>query len=169
MDLSAVENLNEQPRIRPVDSSHIADLMRIADETNLSPWTAQSYLEEMKNADAIMLRLISDDNRINGFVVGRIVQSGTIEAGPEAEIYNIAVTQSEQGKGLGQLLLDAFTAASTDRNAARIWLEVRESNAQAISFYQKNGFEKVQTRNHFYDNPREHAILMKRELKKAQG
>ena len=169
MDPTTAADLSESPRVRPVESCHIADLMRIADETNLSPWTAQSYLEEMKNSDAIMLRLVSDDNTISGFVVGRVVGGGSIENRAEAEIYNIAVTTGKQGKGLGQLLLDAFLQAAAERNAIRIWLEVRESNTTAIAFYAKNGFERIQTRNHFYDNPREHAILMRLELKKARG
>jgi ribosomal protein S18 acetylase RimI-like enzyme len=42
---------------------------------------------------------------------------------------------------------------------------VRESNRKAIAFYEKNGFESVQTRRHFYNDPREHAILMKLTLK----
>lgn len=161
--MQPLQNLTIQtaPRIRPVDSSHIADLIQIADETNLSHWSAQSYLDEMKNPDAIMFRLVTDDNLTIGFVVGRIVFGGILEQQLEGEMYNIAIRQSEQGRGLGQLLFDAFKAVCRDKKASGIWLEVRESNRKAISFYEKNGFSRVQTRNNFYDNPREHAILMR--------
>lgn len=156
-------------RIRRVDSSHIADLIRIGDETNLSPWTAQGYLDEMKNPDSIMLRLENDDNSTSGFIVGRFVIGGEIETVVDAEIYNIAVAEKEQRRGLGQLLLDSFVSDCRKRNTANIWLEVRESNKKAIAFYRKNGFERVQTRPSFYENPREHAILMRLTLEKLSA
>lgn len=152
-------------RIRPVEAPHIADLMRIAEETNLSPWSAQNYLDELKNPDSIMLRLVADDNSTLGFVVGRIVAGGKIRTQVDAEIYNIAVSCEDQGKGHGQALFDAFVANCGCKNARQIWLEVRQSNRQATAFYERNGFTLVQTRNHFYENPREHALLMKLDLK----
>jgi len=158
------ENIDTSARIRQVEASHIGDLMHIADETNLSHWSAQSYVAEMKNPAAIMLRLVAGDNSTIGFVVGRLVRGGAIEAHLEAEIYNIAVTASEHRRGHGQSLFDAFEAVCIEKEAATIWLEVRESNQTAIAFYEKNGFSRVQTRSHFYDNPREHAILMRRCL-----
>ena len=150
------------PRIRAVEVANIGELIRIGEETKLSPWTAQNYLDELKNDNAIMLRLISDDdNTLIGFVVGRLVLGGESEPTLDAEIYNIAVVELEQRKGCGQRLFDAFVDKCRDSGVANIWLEVRESNTKAIRFYERNGFCRVQTRNHFYENPREHAILMK--------
>lgn len=165
MNTLAQDLNSSRPRLRPVETSHIAELIRIADETNLSHWSAQNYLEEMKNADAILLRLVSTENKTIGFIVGRIVQGGEIEPQIDAEIYNVAITSDLQNQGLGQALFDAFCDECRLRNVITIWLEVRESNTNAIAFYNKNGFERVQTRNHFYENPREHAILMKLILK----
>lgn len=152
-------------RIRPVNVTHIADLIRIAEETNLSYWSAQSYLDEMKNPNSVMLRLEAADLSTIGFIVGRFVPGGGIEIATDAEIYNVAVIASEQGKGFGQHLFDAFVAVCRERGAATIWLEVRQSNKKAIRFYEKNGFKAVQTRQYFYENPREHAVLMKFILK----
>ena len=154
----------DDPRLKQVEAAHIGDLIRIGEETNLSPWSAQSYLEEMKNENSIMLRLVDEDNTIVGFIVGRIVAAGSMEKHVDAEIYNIAVIDSQQRTGCGQTLFDAFKVICSKRNAANIWLEVRESNEKAIKFYERNGFTRVQTRNHFYENPREHAILMRLNL-----
>ncbi len=159
------DNTEIYPRIRPVEASHIADLIRIGSETNLSTWTAQNYLDELQIAEAIMLRLESAVNETIGFIVGRIVQGGTIETEKDAEIYNVAVIDSEQGKGLGQLIFDAFVEKCHDLGVRNIWLEVRASNQKAIRFYEQSGFEHVQSRNNFYENPREHALLMKLILK----
>jgi ribosomal-protein-alanine N-acetyltransferase len=153
-------------RIRPIEPANIADLILIGEATGLSPWTAQNYLDELKNENAIMLRLVAeDDNSIIGFVVGRLVAAAETTDGLDAEIYNIAVVEPEQRKGCGQTLFDAFVGICGTRNVSTVWLEVRESNDKAIRFYQRNGFDPVQTRNHFYENPREHAILMRRKLK----
>ncbi|HEX3101268.1 MAG TPA: N-acetyltransferase [Pyrinomonadaceae bacterium] len=159
------ENNGIYPRIRPVDASHIADLIRIGEETNLSIWTAQNYLDELLVPESIMLRLESETNETIGFVVGRVVQGGTIETEIDTEIYNVAIIESEQRKGFGQRLFDAFAAKCRETGVANIWLEVRASNEKAIRFYAQNGFERVQSRNNFYENPREHALLMKLTLK----
>jgi ribosomal-protein-alanine acetyltransferase len=156
---------NQSPRIRPVEASRIGELIRLGEETNLSPWTADSYADELKNPDAIMLRLAGEDNSTLGFLVGRIVPGGEVEIRLDAEIYNIAVGEEHQRRGYGQQLFDAFIGICHEKGAANIWLEVRESNQRAIRFYEKNGFERVQSRSDFYDNPREHALLMRFVLK----
>jgi [ribosomal protein S18]-alanine N-acetyltransferase len=153
------------PRVRSIEAAHIGDLIRIGEETNLSPWSAESYLDEMKNVDAIMLRLVAENNSTIGFVVGRLVFGGREVPRREAEIYNIAIADAEQRQGLGQTLFEAFSTVCREREAVNIWLEVRESNHKALRFYERNGFVRVQTRPSFYENPREHAILMKLELK----
>jgi [ribosomal protein S18]-alanine N-acetyltransferase len=166
---SASTEPNISHRIRNAESSHVADMMRIARETNLSHWSAQSYLDEMRNPEAIMLRLIAEDNSLTGFVVGRLVKGGLVDTHIDGEIYNIAVTADKQRNGFGQILLDAFLVKCYERSANQVWLEVRQSNRKAIRFYEKNGFEHVQTRNHFYENPREHALLMRLDLENREG
>jgi ribosomal-protein-alanine N-acetyltransferase len=116
-----------------------------------------------------MLRLVADDNTVIGFVVGRVVTGGEMQTRRDAEIYNIAVIDSRQRTGCGQTLFNAFASICTVRDVANIWLEVRESNSRAIRFYERNGFTLVQTRNHFYDNPREHALLMRLVLKSYEA
>jgi len=165
MNLTTGENQAAHLRIRPVEVSHVGDLIRLGDETNLSPWTAQGYIDEMKNTDAIMLRLVSEENMTIGFIVGRTVIGGAIEPTTDAEIYNIAVAEIQQRQGCGQMLFDAFMLACSERGVANVWLEVRESNQRALSFYERNGFVRVQTRPFFYDDPREHAVLMKLRVK----
>lgn len=159
------DNKGHDLRIRAIDRSHIGDLIRIADETDLSPWSAQNYLDEFEMPGSVMLRLESEQNVTIGFVVGRIVGGGAIETEQQAEIYNIAIQETEQGKGFGQLLFDAFIAECKGNDVGSVWLEVRESNDKAKSFYKANGFEQVQSRNNFYNNPREAALLMKLVLK----
>lgn len=151
-------------RIRPIESSHIADLIRIADETNLNHWSAESYLDEIRNPHSVMMRLESESNLTIGFIIGRVVAAADDENALDAEIYNVGVETGEQRKGLGQVLIDAFTEACNTKCVRYIWLEVRESNKAAIKIYRRNGFEAVTIRKDFYNEPRENGILMRRNL-----
>ena len=157
----------DEVRMREVKACHVGDLIHIGDSVGLSPWTAENYLDELKNPDAVMLRLVSPENKTLGFIVGRLV--GSEASSIDAEIYNIAVKQSAQKKGNGQLLLNAFTEQCRGKGVRTIWLEVRESNSPAINFYQKNGFIFVQRRSHFYSNPREHGWLMSLNLMQTEA
>lgn len=53
-----------------------------------------------------------------------------------------------------------LTAAYNAAKAEKWYLEVRESNLGAISFYEKLGFERVGIRKNFYTAPTENAVLM---------
>lgn len=156
-------------RIRPIEASHVGELIRIGEETKLSPWSAQGYLDEIKNPTAVMLRLVDEENLILGFIVGRIIVGGEVQARLDAEIYNLAVIEQNQRKGLGQRLFDEFVAKCRGKGIVSIWLEVRESNLKAIKFYEKNGFKRVQTRPTFYSNPRENALVMRLILSESGG
>ena len=153
-----------ESRIRSIEAAHIGALIELAETTNLSPWTAQSYLDEIRDARSIMLRLETPGNAAIGFVIGRIVAAADDENAVDADIYNIAVSLTEQKRGHGQRLLDEFLTKCKLSHVRAVWLEVRESNDTAISFYKRNGFLAVTTRRHFYTNPPEHALLMRLDL-----
>lgn len=64
-----------------------------------------------------------------------------------AEINNIGVVEKFRRMGIAKALFDsAYNAAK----AEKWYLEVRESNLGAISFYEKLGFERVGMRKNFY-------------------
>ena len=60
--------------------------------------------------------------------------------------------------------LEAALGAFKARGVSRVYLEVRESNAAATMFYEKHGFRKKGTRNGYYRNPDEAAVLLERKL-----
>jgi [ribosomal protein S18]-alanine N-acetyltransferase len=155
-------------RLRPVESSNLADLIILAEATGLSPWTARCYLQELRDPNSIMLRLLGDDNGIVGFVVGRLVPAASESAESDAEIYNIAIRPSSQRKGSGDIIFRAFLEICSNKGVDNIWLEVRESNYTAISFYLQKGFSVIQKRPGFYSNPPDNALVMKLSVRKAK-
>jgi ribosomal protein S18 acetylase RimI-like enzyme len=122
--------------IGPIRASHIGDLISLAEETGLSPWTANNYLDELRNPRAIMLRLASDDNTTVGFIVGRLV-AGSEGPRPDAEIYNIAVWSDQQRKGHGQAMLDAFVSICRDHAVSSIWLEFDSTRKTVSSTFKR--------------------------------
>jgi ribosomal-protein-alanine N-acetyltransferase len=92
---------------------------------------------------------------IRGFLVARI-------AGDEAEILNTAVDPAHRRKGMASALLAAATSAAREQMIKNIYLEVRESNREAIAFYAKHGFAKTGQRRGYYNRPTENAVLMKK-------
>lgn len=148
-------------RFRQIESRNIAELIEIAQCAGLSHWSAQNYIDELKNPNAIMLRLESDANLTIGFIVGRIVPASDDELAVDAEIYNIAVVDAAKRQGNGQLLLDEFIGTCLTSNVRHLWLEVRASNAGAIAFYNANGFLPITRRRDSYNDPVEDGILMR--------
>ena len=57
--------------------------------------------------------------------------------------------RSEQGRGIGKLLLDRFSKDAASRGAGRLHLEVREGN-HALSLYERSGFTLIGRRRNYY-------------------
>jgi ribosomal-protein-alanine N-acetyltransferase len=134
----------------------IPDMQKIEIACELSPWTSAGYESELTRTDSAAFVARSDDGQAVGFLIGRIspAKSGV------AEIYNIGTLSQFRRLGIGKSLVDEFIAACRNMRVSHIWLEVRSSNRDAISFYSRNLFELSGLRRNFYENPREDAQLM---------
>jgi len=66
-----------------------------------------------------------------------------------------------RGRGLGRVLMDALIDVARRWGSERVFLEVRESNAAAISLYENSGFEVVGRTKGYFRNPREDALNMR--------
>ena len=81
----------------------------------------------------------------------------------EGNLDNIAVAPEFRRQGVADTLLSTLTGFARG-HLARLFLEVRASNAPALTLYRKYGFAEVGRRKNYYDNPREDAILMTWEI-----
>ena len=81
----------------------------------------------------------------------------------ELEVLNLFVEASDRRKGYGSRLLCWALADAEARGGREVFLEVRESNAAAICFYEKHGFHQNGRRPHYYQEPEEAALLMSRK------
>ena len=112
-------------------------------------WSFETYQKQLSNPDDISFLAIC-----NGEAAGFI--SVWCVCG-EAEINNIGVLEKSAEWALQKPFLTAHTMP---QRLKKWYLEVRESNLVAISFYEKLGFERVGMRKNFYTAPTENAVLM---------
>jgi len=118
-------------------------------------WSKESYDQAYSSGQIVLT--VEPNGQVCGFLVARII-------GDEAEILNMAVDKPHRRHGIGSTLLNAAISAAQAKNAKTIYLEVRESNSGAISFYGQHGFEKASERRGYYSRPTENAVVMKKRL-----
>ena len=157
--------MNTSPfTMHSIEARDIGDVIRLADECDLSPWSSNDYLEEAKRSDSTLLRLEDENNSTVGFLVGRRVLSASSKKQYDAEIYNLGVSKSLHRSGCGTMLLTNFLERCVVERVESVWLDVRVSNKSAISFYQKFGFSEFMIRYRFYTGPLEDGMVMKLAL-----
>lgn len=141
--------------IQPITGDYLLRIVEIQEATNLSTWKLEDYQQEIQRKDSVNFMAVINRKAV-GFIFMRLINPS------EAEIYNLAVQSGFRRQYLGnQLLQAAIKKAISQQNTKDIWLEVRESNLAAISFYIKNGFSIIGRRKNFYVRPVEDAILMR--------
>ena len=140
----------------PSDS---AAIRKLAIDARIDAWSEADYSDEMSRPDSFVLTS-TDSGVLAGFVVARIVP-GTTEENPDADLYNIAVDPAVKRQGIGTKLLVGLLERLAIRGVRNVWLEVRESNYEAISFYERHGFTGEVTRPNFYVNPADNAVIMR--------
>ena len=79
------------------------------------------------------------------------------------DILNVAVSPDHQGCGIGRALLTELEQRLRQQGVTEVLLEVRPSNAPAIALYTSLGFIQVGRRPNYYLNPREDALILKKE------
>ena len=87
--------------------------------------------------------------------------------GGDADLLVIALVRKYRGKGISSRLLDSLLERLQQLEVERLFLEVRASNASAIKFYNKVGFEKIGIRKNYYplgQNIREDALLFRIDI-----
>jgi len=80
----------------------------------------------------------------------------------EAEILNLAVKLSYRRRGIGAELVRHLVSEWGQQGSPRVFLEVRESNAGAITLYEQLGFRQVGRRKAYYSLPVEDALVLER-------
>jgi ribosomal-protein-alanine N-acetyltransferase len=133
-------------------------VLAIEQQVYSHPWTAGQFRDALA-AGYHPLALWQGD-RVCAYLVAMLGVD-------EVHLLNIAVAPAHQGQGLATRLLDALCAWSRAQGAQWLWLEVRESNLQALQVYEHHGFRRVGLRKDYYPagrTQREAAVVMSLSL-----
>ena len=153
-ELGQVRARPEIRRLRADDAQAVAEILRQSPQAVFWPEASVKEVLEWKGSLGIVIEA-------NGKVVGFLIGRQTIE---EAEVLNLAVVPGSRRKGMGGALLQAAVEEFRTCGANRVYLEVRESNAAGIAFYEKHGFGKAGRREGYYRDPVETAIIMQKRF-----
>jgi ribosomal-protein-alanine N-acetyltransferase len=145
----------------------IPAILDISIECGLCLWSADAYRAEIIRDDAIMIKLADAEKEVLGFAVGRIFEVGRDLF--TVELTNIGLRQTIRNQGFGTILLKAFLEKCRHIGVSSVILEVRQSNAPAIAFYRKFGFDTTGRRRGFYSAPFEDALTMRLDLDRAEA
>jgi len=139
--------------ILPLSSEHLDQAWMIERSAHSHPWS-ETMIRDLNSRGACHHVLVVGDDVVGYFYAQNIVG--------EVTLLNIAVNPSEQGKGYGRQLMDAFLDICQQSQAESAWLEVRESNIGAFSLYESMGFNEVDRRINYYPTAtgKEDAIIM---------
>jgi ribosomal-protein-alanine acetyltransferase len=139
-------------------------------------WTEQQYRQLFETGGAERLALVAETPfaandeatkyeaaapQAGASILGFLI---TQHIAPEWELENIVVASSARRQGVGNRLLHALLAAARETDSHTVFLEVRESNADARHLYEKAGFEPAGRRKSYYTNPPEDAVLYRLTL-----
>ncbi|MBR5021913.1 MAG: ribosomal protein S18-alanine N-acetyltransferase [Oscillospiraceae bacterium] len=135
------------------DVSAIAELERLCFS---DPWSENSIASEVANP--LSYWLVAE---VDGVVAGYVGSQTVLDA---SDMMNLAVSPDYRRQGIGQALVEALVEYLRENKVIALLLEVRVSNAPAIALYKSLGFELVGCRPKYYHNPREDALILRKEL-----
>ncbi len=81
----------------------------------------------------------------------------------EFELLDLGTDPTFRRRGVGRALLDALLGQARARGASAVYLEVRPSNAAALSLYRAAGFTDLARRPRYYPDG-EDALLLRYEV-----
>lgn len=132
--------------------SQIAALERVCFS---EPWSEGSIAGELNNPLSLWLVCVE-----NGTVLG-YVGSQTVLG--ETDMMNVAVSPEARRKGIAERLISELVEQLRKQKSHCLTLEVRASNVPAIALYQKLEFIQVGRRPNYYHNPKEDALILRKE------
>ncbi len=134
--------------IRDADRQDVAAIAMLESACFSDPWPEDFIVRRLGRI------LVAEQE---GFFLGYAALDAVLD---EGSLDSIAVTPEHRRQGVADALLTAAADWGRARKLRFITLEVRAGNGPAIALYEKHGFAPVGRRPHYYEKPREDAILM---------
>ena len=141
-------------RARPGD---LPALMAIETRAFAHPWSEDMLARELDHDWSTVLVAEGPGGAPVGFAIFWTIQD-------EIHLLDVAVDPDHRRQGVATALLRGLVDGARARQAARVLLEVRRSNAGAQALYRGQGFAATGVRPRYYVPDREDAVLMELAL-----
>ena len=120
-----------------------------------STLSLESLAADWEDSGPLFLKAV-EGGRMIGWIGGKILD------GTESEIRYLGVDREYWGRGAGRALVRSFFKELPPQGV--VYLEVAETNAGAIRFYENFGGQKIHTRPGYYDQGQVGAWVFKLEV-----
>ena len=137
---------------------HEGHVLQVAELEKLcfsDPWSERSVASELNNKLALWL-VAEEDGNVAGYIGSQTVMD-------ETDMMNVAVHPDYRRRGIAEKLILDLVEQLKAMESRCLTLEVRASNAPAIALYEKLGFVQIGRRKNYYRNPREDALILRKE------
>ena len=166
-------------KIRKMELKDVDAVCLMEEEAFSMPWHKESFIEMITNRDALYLVAeipadakddmtgsdgsTTDEGQNDGSADTDVIVcgcAGLISVLGEGNICNIVVKSEFRRLGIGRRLVQSMIEQGrSDFDIGAFTLEVRKSNAAAISLYEELGFVCEGVRPGFYIKPKEDAYI----------
>ena len=141
--------------LETMHAAHVAQIAQLEKICFSDPWSERSIASELDNNLAFWLVAVEGET-----VAGYIGSQTVIE---ETDMMNVAVHPDFRRQGIAEALVNGLVEHLKAMGSRCLTLEVRASNAPAIALYEKLGFTEIGRRKNYYRNPREDALILRKE------
>ena len=141
--------------VRALRPSDLDSIERIERRSYPTPWSRSMFAGELSKPSGICLGAFQGEDMLGYLIVSRYVDAW--------HVMNVAVASDYRRRGVASELLGALFAQTQADDRRGYTLEVRVSNAGAISLYERLGFERRGVRRGYYTDNREDALIMWRD------
>ena len=141
--------------LEKMNPAHVAQIAELEKICFSDPWSERSIASELDNKLAFWLVAVEGDT-VAGYIGSQTVMD-------ETDMMNVAVHPDFRRRGIAEALVTGLVEELKNNGSHCLTLEVRASNAPAIALYEKLGFSEIGRRKNYYRNPREDALILRKE------
>ena len=141
--------------LETMNAAHVAQIAALEKICFSDPWSERSIASELDNKLAFWL-VATEGKTVAGYIGSQTVME-------ETDMMNVAVHPDFRRQGIAEALVSGLVEHLKAMGSHCLTLEVRASNAPAIALYEKLGFAEIGRRKNYYRNPREDALILRKE------
>ena len=142
-------------RYELMNEAHVAQIAQLEKRCFSDPWSENSIRSELTGRLSLWVVALDGDT-VAGYIGSQSVLG-------ESDMMNVAVAPEYRRRGIAQALILELIRRLSQQGNRSLMLEVRASNTPAITLYHKLGFAQVGRRPNYYRNPKEDALIRRKE------